>query len=100
MSSYALSAGTVDQTQAFPHLTPSQIDRIRHVGRVRQMQAGEILFEPGDTHVPFFVLLSGGMEIVREDVNGERPVTTHSAGSFTGVWRLSISTNALSTLML
>jgi len=71
-------------TQAFPVLTAAQINRIRPGGHLRQVQAGEILFEPGDTNVPFFVLLSGGMEVVQPDLNGERPVTTHGPGQFTG----------------
>src|ERR1700677_5066476 len=78
------SGGPVNQEHAFPALTPSQIDRIRPFGKVRQMQAGEILFEPGDVSVPFFVLLSGGMEIVQPSLTGERLIVTHQAGGFTG----------------
>ncbi len=72
------------RTQAFPVLTPTQIDRIRLSGTVRQVEKGEILFEPGDTVVPFFVLLSGRMEIVQPSLNGELPVATHGPGEFTG----------------
>ena len=36
------------QAEAFPLLTPSQIDRIRPYGTVRTVRAGEILFEAGD----------------------------------------------------
>ncbi len=71
-------------TQAFPVLTAAQIDRVLPIGKVRQVQRGEILFEPGDTNVPFFVLLSGGMEIVQPDLAGERLVATHALGEFTG----------------
>jgi thioredoxin reductase (NADPH) len=85
MSTLALSSGSVDRAQAFPVLTPAQIDRIRHFGKVRQVEAGQIVFEPGDVVVPFFVLLSGSMEIVQPDVTGgERLIVTHHAGSFTG----------------
>src|ERR1700746_4042091 len=72
------------RTQAFPVLTAAQIDRVLPIGKVRQVQRGEILFEPGDTNVPFFVLLSGGMEIVQPDLTGERPIATHGPGEFTG----------------
>jgi thioredoxin reductase (NADPH) len=72
------------RTQAFPVLTPAQIDRIRPLGRPRKVQRGEILFEPNDTAVPFFVLLSGSMEIVQPSLDGERPVASHAAGEFTG----------------
>jgi thioredoxin reductase (NADPH) len=72
------------RTQAFPVLTAAQIDRVLPLGKVRKVQRGEVLFEPGDTNVPFFVLLSGGMEIVQPDLMGERPIATHGRGEFTG----------------
>src|SRR5580658_10401878 len=72
------------RTQAFPVLTPAQIDRIRPSAHVRTVQPGDILFAPGDTAVPFFVLLSGSMEIVQPSLQGERSVATHVPGEFTG----------------
>jgi len=78
------SAGPVDRKHAFPTLTAEQINRIRPFGKLRKMEAGEILFEPGDVSVPFFVLLSGGMEIVQMTLNGEHKVVDHMAGGFTG----------------
>src|SRR6266568_1363156 len=70
--------------QAFPVLTEAQINRIRSFGKVRHVQRGELLFQPGDTNVPFFVLLSGHMEIVQPSLYGENPVAQHDAGEFTG----------------
>ncbi len=72
------------RTQAFPVLTAAQIARLRPGGELRNVAPGEILFEPDDTGVPFFVLLSGSMEIVQPDLAGERPVATHGPGEFTG----------------
>jgi len=72
------------RTQAFPVLTAAQISRIRAVSQLREVKKGEILFEPDDTNVPFFVLLSGKMEIVQPDLTGERPIATHGPGGFTG----------------
>jgi thioredoxin reductase (NADPH) len=71
-------------TQTFPVLTSVQIDRIRGYGRVRHVEPGEILFKPGDSGMSFFILLSGGMEIVQPTVGGERQITTHGPGAFTG----------------
>src|SRR5713226_6528665 len=71
-------------TQAFPVLTPAQIARLRPGGKLRKVEPGEILFRPNDTEVPFFVLLSGSMEIVQPDLKGERPIATHIPGEFTG----------------
>src|SRR5579862_9867925 len=72
------------RTQAFPILTEAQIGRFRSEGKLRQVAPGEILFEPGDSQVPFFVLLSGSMEIVQPDLQGEREIAKHSPGEFTG----------------
>ncbi len=83
MSSYTPSAPYARE-QAFPALTAAQIDRIRPSSRVRKVERDEILFEPGDTDVPFFVLLSGAMEIVQRGLDGERTIATHHAGGFTG----------------
>src|SRR5579862_2661459 len=70
--------------ETFPHLTEEQISRIRPVSKLRKVETGDILFEPGDSDVPFFVLLSGSMEIVQPDRTGERLIVTHEAGAFTG----------------
>jgi len=84
MSTWPVHSALDADTQMFPDLTPTQIDRIRPSSKLRRVEPGEILFRPGDTEVPFFVVLSGNMEIVQPDLTGERLVTTHGAGSFTG----------------
>jgi thioredoxin reductase (NADPH) len=71
-------------TQAFPVLTRVQINRVRALGNVRRVQPGEVLFKPGDTNVPFFVILSGALEIVQPDLAGERPIAKHGSGQFSG----------------
>src|SRR5215470_11329803 len=70
--------------RAFPRLTAEQIDRIRPLGHVRQVRTGDVLFKPGDVAVPFFVLLSGRMEIVQPSLDGERMIARHDPGEFTG----------------
>ncbi len=84
MSSRPVHSALAADTQMFPDLTTAQIDRIRPGSKLRRVEPGEILFRPGDTEVPFFVVLSGSMEIVQPDLTGERLVTTHGAGEFTG----------------
>jgi thioredoxin reductase (NADPH) len=71
-------------TQLFPRLTSTQIDRIRPLGRIRHVESGETLFRPNDFGVPFFVVLSGQMEVSRPTLDGERLVTTHTPGCFNG----------------
>ena len=70
--------------RAFPALTDEQIDRLRPLGRVRHVRTGDVLFQPGDVAVPFFVLLSGRMEIVQPTVDGERTIACHEPREFTG----------------
>jgi thioredoxin reductase (NADPH) len=72
------------RTQAFPVLTAAQINRLRSHSKLRNVEPGEILFEPGCSEIPFFVLLSGSMEIVQPDLTGEREIVTHGPGEFTG----------------
>jgi thioredoxin reductase (NADPH) len=73
------------RTQTFPSLTAAQIDRIRPYGAVRRVDRGDVLFRPNQTGISFFVLLSGGMEIVQPDFDGgERTVANHGPGHFTG----------------
>ncbi|MFY9871914.1 MAG: hypothetical protein WAK17_19555, partial [Candidatus Nitrosopolaris sp.] len=51
--------------QIFPILTPAQINRIAVHGHIRAIQHGEVLVEQGDSTVPFFVVVSGELEVVR-----------------------------------
>lgn len=84
MASSVVPSALESRTQAFPVLTAPQIDRIHTLGKLRRVIAGEILFEPGNMDVPFFVLLSGRMEIIQPDITRERLITTHGPGEFTG----------------
>jgi thioredoxin reductase (NADPH) len=70
----------------FPKLTPEQIGRIEaRGGKMRDVQAGEVLVEQGDSAVPFFVVVSGEIEIVRPSGGGvETLIIVHGPGQFTG----------------
>ena len=68
----------------FPTLTPAQIERIAAHGHVRQIRPGEVLVQPGDQIVPFFVVTSGGVEIVRPSSANETLVALYGPGQFTG----------------
>jgi thioredoxin reductase (NADPH) len=70
--------------QIFPKLTPAQIRRIAARGRMRAMRRREVLYEQGDSAVPFFVVVSGELEVVRPSGNVETLVTVHGPGQFTG----------------
>ena len=79
-----LPSGFDYQAQMFPTLTSAQIDRIRPWAKLRSVQSGEILFQPGDEHVPFFVLLSGNLEIVQPSAPQQTTIVTHQPGGFAG----------------
>jgi thioredoxin reductase (NADPH) len=70
--------------QIFPILTPAQISRIAVHGHIRAIQSGEVLVEQGNSTVPFFVVVSGEIEIVRPSGAAETLVTIHGPGEFTG----------------
>ena len=72
--------------EIFPKLTPAQVRRITPRGRTRAVQRGEVLYEQGETDVPFFVVGSGELEVVRPLGPGavETLVTVYPSGQFTG----------------
>jgi len=72
------------QAEAFPVLTPAQIDRIRPYGSARTVWAGEVLFEAGDLGIPCFVVLSGKLDAVITRLSGEHIFATHGPGNFSG----------------
>ena len=84
MSSWPNPSALNADTQAFPVLSAAQIARLKPAGKVRQVKPGDILFEPGDTSVPFFVMLTASMEIMQPDLAGERLIVGHAPGEFTG----------------
>src|ERR687894_1140594 len=70
--------------QIFPTLTPVQIRRIAPHGHIRAIQPGQVLIEQGDKNVPFFVVVSGEVEILRPSGGVETLITIHGPGQFTG----------------
>src|SRR5689334_3010124 len=69
---------------AFPILTERQLEQLGARGRERPVRAGEILFREGDRDFGFFVVLEGAVEIIAHTEGGERQVTVHRVGQFTG----------------
>jgi thioredoxin reductase (NADPH) len=70
--------------QMFPTLTPAQIERIAAHGSVRPIRAGEVLIEAGDPDIPFFVVKTGRLEIVRPSGAAETLVAVDGPGQFSG----------------
>jgi thioredoxin reductase (NADPH) len=72
------------RAQTFPTLTQAQIARIAAVGHLRQVRAGEVLFEAGEQNTSFFVVSRGALEAVRPVGATDEPVAVHGPGEFTG----------------
>ena len=68
----------------FPKLTDEQISRMQERGHLRSVKLGEVLVEQGDSNVPFFVVVSGEIEILRPSGDIETLITVHGPGQFTG----------------
>jgi thioredoxin reductase (NADPH) len=70
--------------QVFPTLTPAQVRRVAVHGHMRSTQSGEVLIQQGDSAVPFFLVVSGELEVLRPSGAVETLVTVHGPGQFTG----------------
>jgi thioredoxin reductase (NADPH) len=67
-----------------PVLTAEQIDRIRPFGKLREVAANQILYEPNDETPPVFVVIAGAIEIIAVVGQESRSVTTYGPGQFSG----------------
>ena len=74
-----------DADQAFPTLTPGQIERIASHGRTRHGQAVEVLQRSGKVASLFFVVIAGKLDgLVPSGPQGETTITDLRPGQFTG----------------
>ena len=73
-----------DAALMFPTLSPAQLARVASRGVTRSTTPGEVLVEPGDTDVPFFVLIEGRLEVTRPSDEGDLLIAAHRPGQFTG----------------
>src|ERR1700676_4632220 len=63
----------------FPALTAAQIARVAAHGEKRQVSEGEVLVEQGDYDLPFVVVISGTLELVRNTGAGEELIVVYRA---------------------
>ena len=78
------SASGSHAERLFPKLTAAQIARIAAHGRRRAISRGETLVEIGDRRIPFFLVLSGAIEVSRPSGDTDTVIVTHHAGQFSG----------------
>ena len=90
-----LHGGTSTTERLFPTLTAAQTARIATHGHRRRITAGEILVDVGDTAVPFFVVLSGAIQILRPSGASEALIVTHRPGEFLGEGNMITGRRAL-----
>jgi thioredoxin reductase (NADPH) len=78
------AASLAADDRRFPTLTPQQVSRLASHGRRRETAGGELLVEVGEPVVPFFVVLSGELQVVRLTESGETLIVSHQPGQFSG----------------
>src|ERR1700685_156015 len=85
MAARDLIRGSPEQAEAmFPKLDDGQIARLASFGGQQDVQAHEVILEPGDVHHGIFVVLSGSMEVIRVSGDGETVLHVLGRGEFTG----------------
>lgn len=67
----------------FPVLTDAQVARVKAHGRVRRVERGQVLLDPGTQKAPFFVVLAGGIELLWGP-QGDHLLVALGKGQFTG----------------
>jgi thioredoxin reductase (NADPH) len=73
-----------DQDIAFPVLSPRDLKALTALGRIRDVRAGEILWEEGDPNPFCYVVLKGAVEIIGHQRGEVQSVVVHREGQFTG----------------
>jgi thioredoxin reductase (NADPH) len=85
MPARELPLGSPEQIEAmFPKLDVGQIAGLAAFGRQRDAQANEVILERGDLRHGIFVVLSGGIELLRVATDGETVLHVLVRGEFTG----------------
>ena len=79
----------------FPTLTAAQIARIAVRGRRRTIARDEVLVEIGDKPVPFYVVVSGEIQILRPSGATDMLIVTHRPGQFLGEGNMITGRRAL-----
>ena len=92
------AATTSDPDHVFPPLTPAQIARIAPQGRRRAMVTRELLVEVGQQPVPFFVVLSGQVQVLRPSAGAEVLIVSQGPAQFTGEGTMLTGRRALTTI--
>jgi thioredoxin reductase (NADPH) len=93
-----LAANVSRPDVVFPTLTSAQIARIAVHGHRRAIAPGEVLIDVGHRPVPFFVVLTGEVQVLRPSGGTEALIVTHHAGQFTGEGTMLTGRRALARI--
>ena len=86
--------GAAPTERLFPTLTDAQVARIAARGTRRPVARGEVLVETGAKAVPFFVVVSGALQVHAADGT---LIVTHRPGQFSGEVTLITGRRAVAT---
>ncbi|HZA98320.1 MAG TPA: FAD-dependent oxidoreductase [Gemmatimonadales bacterium] len=73
-----------DRDVAFPTLSDQDLAALKIRGKLRQVHAGEVLYQEGDRNHSFFVVLDGAVEAVEHSRGTPHRLTVHRHGNFSG----------------
>ena len=93
-----LRSVSLSNDRIFPVLSAAQLERIVPLGTRRPVTRGEVLVDVGQKSVPFFVVLSGEIEVLIPSEAGEELIVAHRAGQFTGEGNMISGRRALGRL--
>jgi thioredoxin reductase (NADPH) len=93
--STALPTNATDEARMFPTLSAEHIAHLATHGVLRPIARGQVLIEAGDAVVPFFIVRSGKIEVIRPSKRGDTLVAVHGPGKFTGEANMIIGRRSL-----
>ena len=71
-----------DDPTLFPRLTAAQIEQLAERAETLSLSPGEVLFEQGQRDTPFFVVLSGAIDVIDRQPDGDHYFTQCQPGTF------------------
>jgi thioredoxin reductase (NADPH) len=70
--------------QMFPRLTAEELTRLARFGEPRSYKAGETIVRVGEVGPGLMLILSGSVEVIRQDGGERARITIHERGNFMG----------------
>ena len=71
-----------DDPTLFPRLTAAQIEQLAERAETLSLSPGDVLFEQGQRDTPFFVVLSGAIDVIDRQPDGDHYFTQCQPGTF------------------